>query len=81
MSKAKESSTSTLSYNQMLQRIEYLTNELRNPNGDVDNMIKNVEEAVELISKCRAILAETGIKVKTALELLQTTNKDNSSEV
>lgn len=73
MAKSKEGksgSEASMSYNAMIDRIQELTDEINDPNGDVDNMIANVEEAVRLIKECRTRLARTGVKVKTAIDLL-----------
>ena len=59
-----------LSYNEMIMRIQAITDMLRDPSADIDNMIDNVEEAVRLIKLCKEKLARTGTKVEAALKEL-----------
>ena len=87
MVKAKEGKSGSeagmgMGYNAMIERIQELTDEINDPNGDVDNMIANVEEAVRLIKECRTRLARTGVKVKSAIDLLnqEETASDADSE-
>ena len=67
-----------LSYNEMIMRIQSITDMLRDPSADIDNMIDNVEEAVRLIKLCKEKLARTGTKVEAALKEL---NESDPSEM
>ena len=62
--------TPELSYNEMVMRIEAITDSLRDPSADIDYMIENVEEAVRLIKLCKDKLSRTGLHVSDALDEL-----------
>lgn len=64
-----------LSYNEMIRRIQEITDSLRDPSADIDNMIASVEEAVRLIKVCKTKLTRTGIKVESALKELNSTEQ------
>ncbi len=66
-----KSSAEKKTYNEMITRIKEITETLRDPNGDIDQMIAMVNEAVDLIAECKSRLTAAGIQVKDALSKLE----------
>ena len=68
---AQENKTPPAStYAQDIQRIQTIVDLLGQKDCDIDDMLKYVNEATELIERCQDKLARTGIQINEALERL-----------
>ena len=61
------------SYSSDVQRIEDIIDMLKK-GCDIDEMLSLVKEATDLITRCQAVLARTGIQIDEALQRLERTN-------
>ena len=68
-----ENTENQSTYADNIARINDIVELLKNKDCDIDEMIKLVDEAADLIQKCKVKLGKTDIKIRQALERLETT--------
>ena len=56
-----------LSYQESIKQIENIINDIENGDPDVDSLTNMVEEALELINKCKVKLKNTEDKLNNSL--------------
>jgi exodeoxyribonuclease VII small subunit len=64
----------TQTYNNMLKRIEYLTNTIEKNDIDLDELIKNVKEGYDLLDKMKVKLENAKLIIKDIEEKHEKTN-------
>ena len=74
MEKAEKQKT----YAENIARINDIVELLKNKDCDIDEMIKLVDEAADLIQNCQQKLGKTDVKIRQALERLGNTESEES---
>ncbi|MEK9146902.1 MAG: exodeoxyribonuclease VII small subunit [Patescibacteria group bacterium] len=68
--------TKDISFNKALARLEEIVDKLEDPNLDLEEGLKLLEEGVKLHKLCKSKLMETNAKITTILK----ENNENSQE-
>lgn len=71
-----EEGSAGTSYAKDVQRIEDIISAIQQKDCDIDRLLDLVTEASELLKRCRAKLAETGLKIDQTLGELQSQKEE-----
>lgn len=71
-----ENTETQSSYADNIARINDIVELLKNKDCDIDEMIKLVDEAADLIQKCQLKLGKTDLRIRQALERLGNMEND-----